>query len=173
MSGLIKFVKEMPVFVDVFFLIISVFFVHLFFVLYVHPISIAELEVALQSGSVPERTFWLILKDFEQEICLILSLWCILMLGNRYKLKNEDNQMIALDFLLLDKKETDLQIVQEKLSEAEQLGVQGYLLPGVRVYVESFVVSSSPENAKNDALEFYNLKEEFLDARLNLINYIL
>ena len=80
MKNIVKFINENPVFADILLLILSVSLVHLFYVLYVAPISTMELSVALNSGSVPDRTAWLILKDFEQELCWILGLWCLCLL---------------------------------------------------------------------------------------------
>jgi len=173
MKKFFRFIKETPVATDVILLIFSVSIIHLFYVLYVDPISTVELDLALSSGKVPSRTVWLVLKDFEQELCLILALWCLLLLGARYKIRNDDNQLISLDFLSLSKKDSDLDTIQKSLEEAESLRLEGHILPGVRVYMDAFRLSGSPEHSKREAIDFYNLTEEALDARLNLVSYIL
>lgn len=173
MKNVFKVLKENPVIFDLLFLLVSIISVHLFYVLFVNPISVAELQVAISAGEVPARTFWLVIKDFEQELCLIFGVWCLLLLANRYQLKNQDNQLIALDFLSLEEAETNLQDIQKNVEEADQLDVHGYLLPGIKVFLNSIRVNPSLEQARQDVAEFYELTEETLDARLNLVNYIL
>ncbi|HAB39912.1 MAG TPA: hypothetical protein DCE52_18260, partial [Rhodobacteraceae bacterium] len=75
-----KLFRDHPIFVDVVFLIFASFAVHAAYVFIVDPISAAEIAKALMLGEVPQRTVWLILKDLEQELCLILALWCTLLL---------------------------------------------------------------------------------------------
>ena len=173
MKNIIRFIRENPVFADILLLILSMSLIHLFYVLYVSPISTKELEAALSLGSVPERTLWLILKDFEQELCLILGLWCLFLIFSRYQMRNEDNQLIAFDFLSLSENGADIDSIERRLEEAETLGMKGYMLAGVRIYVETFRSSTSSELAKREALDYFILTEENLDAKLNLINYIL
>jgi hypothetical protein len=56
-----------------FMLVLSIVIVHSVYVLYVHPGA----EAALASGgSAAARDFLVIIKDLEQEVCIIAMLWC-------------------------------------------------------------------------------------------------
>jgi biopolymer transport protein ExbB/TolQ len=73
-------------------LVFSIIVVHLFYVGYVWPDSAAVIESARAAGQSAPRNFSVILKDWEQEICIIMMLWgaflildkCFAILRNRY-----------------------------------------------------------------------------------------
>ena len=56
-------------------LIISVILVHLAYIGYVRPEAELILEAARQAGQSTPRGLIIIIKDYEQEICIILMLW--------------------------------------------------------------------------------------------------
>ena len=56
-------------------LIISVLFVHLVYIGFILPNADIAIEFAEQQGQAVPRNLFVILKDLEQEICLILMLW--------------------------------------------------------------------------------------------------
>ena len=56
-------------------LVFSIIVVHLFYVGYVWPDSAAVIESARAAGQSAPRNFSVILKDWEQEICIIMMLW--------------------------------------------------------------------------------------------------
>jgi biopolymer transport protein ExbB/TolQ len=56
-------------------LIISVILVHLAYISYVRPEAELILEVARQAGQSAPRDLIIVIKDYEQEICIILMLW--------------------------------------------------------------------------------------------------
>ena len=104
---------------------------HSFYLLYVDPLSAVGLEEAMSKGAVPERTLWLILKDFEQELCLVLGFWCLVLLFDRYRF-NDDSRLINIDFLGLDSEDLSSEKIVRRLTEAEELKLNSYLVPGVR-----------------------------------------
>ena len=56
-------------------LIISVILVHLAYIGYVRPEAELILEAARQAGQSGSRDLVIVIKDYEQEICIILMLW--------------------------------------------------------------------------------------------------
>jgi biopolymer transport protein ExbB/TolQ len=56
-------------------LIISVILVHLAYIGYVRPEAELILEAARQAGQSAPRDLIIVIKDYEQEICIILMLW--------------------------------------------------------------------------------------------------
>ena len=169
----LSLLRNNAVFLDVLFFFLACFLVHSVYVFYVHPISAEEISGAVLMGAVPKRTVWLILKDLEQELCLILAIWCIFMLFNRYRILSEDSRLIQLDFLGFRAGGYTLASVEGKLAEAEGLGIETYLIPGCRTFLDNFMVSGSVEDSKKIAFEHYELSEEVLESRLQLINFIL
>lgn len=77
-------------------LIVSIVIVHLFYVGYVHPSAIAALQ---SEGSDGSRSFFVIIKDLEQEVCIIAMFWCCyLILAKILPLAN-DKALFVHDFL--------------------------------------------------------------------------
>ena len=173
MNKYFKIFREYPALLDLAYFILSLFLIHSFYLLYVDPISLAELEQAGQLGTVPQRTVWLILKDFEQELALILGLWCLFLLLDRYKTFNDDARLINIDFLRLKSESFSIEGVQDRIIEAERLELNSYLLPGIRVFWDNFRISNSVEKAKSASFDFYLLREESLESKLQLVNFVL
>lgn len=73
-------------------LIVSIIVVHLFYIGYIRPEAQLILEAARAAGTSAPRDLVVILKDYEQEICLILMFWgtflivekCVTILKDRY-----------------------------------------------------------------------------------------
>ncbi|MDC6449480.1 MotA/TolQ/ExbB proton channel family protein [Pseudomonadales bacterium] len=173
MNQIRKIFSENPILIDSLFLIFSSFLVHSVYVIYIDPISAAEIGNAITLGETPERTIWLILKDLEQELCLIFAIWCLFLLFNRYSVFNEDSRLISMDFLGLELPEKSLHTIDARLLEAEKLGLHSYLVSGTRVFLENLKDTQSAESARKEAALFLDLLEETLDSKLQLINFIL
>ena len=127
----------------------------------------------MQLGKVPERTLWLILKDFEQEAVLVLGLWCLLLLFERYKTFNDDARLLNVDFLELNDSKFSSEQIESRLAEAEGLALNSYLVPGIRSFWDYYLMFGSIEGARRASFDFYVLREESLESRLQLVNFIL
>jgi biopolymer transport protein ExbB/TolQ len=173
LKGVTKALGDYPIIKDLIYVLIALFVVHSFYLLYVEPLSASGIEDAIIRGVVPERTLWLILKDFEQELCLILGAWCLLLLFDRYQTFNDDSRLINIDFLELQAPATTKEKIVERLNEAESLQLNSYLVPGVRTFWDNYATTGSTESAKRASFEFYELREEGLESKLQLVNFVL
>jgi biopolymer transport protein ExbB/TolQ len=171
MGKYLKIFREYPALLDLAYFILSLFLIHSFYLFYVDPISLAELEQAAQTGTVPQRTIWLILKDFEQELALVLGFWFLLF--DRYKTFNDDARLINIDFLRLKSESFSFEGLEDRMIEAEKLKLNSYILPGVRIFWDNYRVSNSVERAKKASFDFYLLREESLESKLQLVNFVL
>ena len=104
-------------------LVASGLLVHLLYLLHIDPAAGEALRIAAESGAVPERTPAIILKDIEQELCLILGLWCVWLLAFRYRLFQDEGYLLELDFLGLNELgafgEAALDGIETRLAGAE------------------------------------------------------
>ena len=75
MSSLYKFFKDRYFLFSVFSLFISVLVVHLIYIILITPSSDYIIALSSSNGVAPPRTLSIILKDPEQEICIILFVW--------------------------------------------------------------------------------------------------
>ena len=77
--------------------------VHGFYVLYIDPLAGDAMRTATATAAVPERTLAVILKDIEQEICIVLGLWSAWLLAFRNRLFENEGYLLEVDFLELGK----------------------------------------------------------------------
>mgnify|MGYP001255903938 CR=1 FL=1 len=75
MSSLYTFFKDRYFLFSVFTLFISVLFVHLIYIILITPAADYIIALSSSNGVAPPRTLSIILKDPEQEICIILFVW--------------------------------------------------------------------------------------------------
>ena len=60
-----------------------------------------QAEMAKDPEYVPERTLWVIAKDYEQEVCVILSLWAGIVMGFRARSATRARRLLDRDLLHL------------------------------------------------------------------------
>ena len=98
--------KQLPVefIYQLFSLIIAVIIVHAVYVSIVRPNATAVLEQrAIEFNSnpdyVPERSTYVVIRDFEQEACFILMFWAISLMGYKAVLIIRERNLLQLDLL--------------------------------------------------------------------------
>ena len=106
-------------------LVVSAAGVHLFYVSLIRPHAEQALLLAQQQGQSATRTLSVILKDYEQEICIILMLWGIyLILDKCYTIARHrylfNMELIAEDHEM-DANESTMQKMQSALREFEKI----------------------------------------------------
>ena len=77
MSSLYNFFKDRYFLFSVFTLFISVLLVHLTYIIFITPSADYIIALSSSNSIAPPRTLSIILKDPEQEICIILFVWSI------------------------------------------------------------------------------------------------
>lgn len=80
-------------------LVISIIVVHLFYVGYVWPASAESIEAARAAGQSAPRDIAVILKDWEQEICLIMMLWGTFLILDKCFAIMKDRYLFNVDLL--------------------------------------------------------------------------
>ena len=96
------------------YLIISLFIIHSLYILFITPFSNEYLSIASEAGTTVPRNIFVILKDIEQEICLILFFWASFYLVEKIysyrKILDHDNLTPIKSSI--DKFDIDLSIVR-------------------------------------------------------------
>ena len=173
MNKLKKIIQNYPFIPDIIGLAISIFSVHLIYVLFIDPSVVEIEEISRVAGTVPERTMPIILKDLEQELCLILGFWCLCLLATRYQFSDSDQLLIDIDFTGLNATEVSLDIIKAKLKEAGDSVKESTLIPALKTSLDAYVVTESLESARNAGLDYCYLREEIIESRLTTVKYIL
>jgi biopolymer transport protein ExbB/TolQ len=122
---------------QLFALLIAVIVVHAVYVGAIRPSADAQIqrEMALQAAGedyVPERSFTVVIRDFEQEACFILLIWALSIMG--YKARRAMREQELLDRRLLDIPEGTSVLPEDSREYSRSLEAlpdaeQDYLLP--------------------------------------------
>jgi biopolymer transport protein ExbB/TolQ len=95
-------------------LIVSIIVVHLIYIGYVRPEADLLLETARQAGQSAPRALMIVLKDYEQEICLILMLWGSFLILSKCRTILRSNYLFTVDLI---EETVDESLVPEKIIE--------------------------------------------------------
>ena len=175
--------KNIPVeFVyQLFALIIAIIVVHAFYVSVVRPNAQAVLEEqAIQSEQdpayVPERSVWVLLKDWEQEACFILMFWALAIMAYKARDILMERRLLEMEMVPIA---DGMRILPEDTREfARQVEAlpedrQRMLLP--RVLLNALRRFSSTRNIQDVASSTHTLCEseaDRLESELSMIRYI-
>lgn len=155
-------------------LVISIVVVHLFYIGYVWPQADIAIQAAAAAGQTAPRHIAVILKDYEQEICLILLLWgtflilskCISILKNKY--------LFSVDLLsATENDQTDLKSVLEALNNLPEKIRDTPLLKSLMSSIRRFLITSDVQNTSDaieSSIEILALKQ---DAENSMIRYLI
>ena len=162
---------------DVIGLMLCALIVHAFYVLYIDPLAGDAIRAAAASGTVPERTLAVILKDVEQEICIVLGLWSAWLLAFRYRLFENEGYLLEVDFLDLGKvteyNEPVMIGLQGKLADASARVPGSLLLNSTGLALDRIRLNGAFHEANEVAAEACDLHLEMLHSKLSINRYVL
>ena len=149
-----------------------IFFVHGLYVAWIYPQSLEIIAAGEAVGVYPARDPIIIVKDLEQEICIILGLWCLALLFRRYRLNDIDLHLLEADFTGAGEA-AGLPEVERRIREAADITPDSVLVQATKAALDDFRLTGSFDSARNAAFEHCLLQEEVLESRLTAIRYIL
>ena len=166
---------------QVFALIISVIIVHTVYVTTVRPNAteiMAEQQLRIQEDAnyTPDRSIWVLVRDFEQEACFILMFWAFAIMG--YKAMVAINERALLQQELLPVRE-GVRILPEDTREYSRVlqslpdRVKDMLLPRVLLSsLERFGSTRNVQDVSSVANSLCESESERLESELSMIRYI-
>jgi biopolymer transport protein ExbB/TolQ len=166
---------------QLFALLIAVIVVHAVYVGVIRPSADAQLRQQLelqQAGEdlVPERTFAVVIRDFEQEACFILLIWALAIMG--YKGRRTLHEQVLLDQRLLDVPEGTSVLPQDAREYSRSLEAlpeqeQDYLLPRTLLSaLQRFATTGSIQAVSDTIRESCDIESDRLDSELSMVRYI-
>lgn len=175
--------RQLPVeFVfQLFSLFLSVILVHAMYVAWIRPQANAVMEeqrILLEQDAdyVPERSLYVIVRDFEQEACLILALWALAIMGYKARGALRERSLLQRDLLPLAE---GVRILPEDTREhARQLRAlpesqQRLLLPRVLLSaLQRFGATGNVQDVSSATQTLVNAEAERLESELSMIRYI-
>ena len=166
---------------QLFSLFLSVILVHAMYVAWIRPQANAVMEeqrILLEQDAdyVPERSLYVIVRDFEQEACLILALWALAIMGYKARMALRERSLLQRDLLPLAE---GVRILPEDTREhARQLRAlpesqQRLLLPRVLLSaLQRFGATGNVQDVSSATQSLVNAEAERLESELSMIRYI-
>jgi len=167
---------------QLFALIFSIIIVHAIYVTVIRPNSDALLQhqqdrIAAGEDAEMPKSIYIILKDPEQEICIIMGLWVISIIGLKIRLALHERRM--LDRSILDIPE-GTSILPEDIRQyvrsvqAVLTGEQGFLLPrALLTALQRFGSTRNVQDVSNAVKEVCEEESSRQDSELSMVRYIL
>ncbi|MGD2073823.1 MAG: MotA/TolQ/ExbB proton channel family protein [Gammaproteobacteria bacterium] len=166
---------------QVFSLLIAFIVVHALYVTLIRPQAKVFLEQeALQMREDPDyaqqRSFFVVIKDYEQEACFVLMLWAFAILTYKGRAAWRQHRLLSQDLLRLPENlpigPEDTRNLIRRL-QALPAPLQEYLLPrALFSAIERFGATRDIQNVSTAARDLCNSEGERLESELSTIRYI-
>ena len=162
-------------------LILSIIVVHAFYVSLVRPEAVEIIQeqqamIAQDSNYVPERSFFVIIRDFEQESCFILMLWAFAIMALKAQTSLNERKLLKEDLVPLQRGQTiqsdntDMYLRQfENLDESQR----ALLLPRVLSNgLKRFATTKNIQDVSTSTHTMIESEADRLESELSMIRYI-
>ena len=155
-------------------LVVSVVVVHLFYVGYVWPESASAIEAARQAGQSAPRTFAVIIKDWEQEICIIMMLWGAFLILDKCVAIMKDRYLFNVD--LLEGAQSEDRDLRGTLDTLENLPEKVRGTPLVRTLISSlrrFLITGNIQNTSETIEANVEALAQKQEAENSMVRYLI
>ncbi|TXS89280.1 MotA/TolQ/ExbB proton channel family protein [Parahaliea maris] len=166
---------------QIFALLIAIIVVHAVYVGAIRPAADAQIrqEMALQAAGedfVPERSFAVVIRDFEQEACFILLIWALAIMA--YKGRRTVQEQQLLDRALLEVPDGTSVLPEDAREYSRALEAlpdkeQDLLLPRTLLSaLQRFATTGSIQAVSDTIKEQCEIESDRLDSELSMVRYI-
>jgi biopolymer transport protein ExbB/TolQ len=162
-------------------LVVSFLVVHVPYTLVVRPNAQAVLaeqarQMRLDPQYVQERSWWVVMKDYEQEAEFVLCLWALFIMGSKWRRSSRERALLETDLVPVS---PGARILPEDAREyARQVQAlpddeRRLLLPRTALAaLNRFRATRSIQDASSTAREVCSAESDRLDSELAMIRYI-
>ena len=166
---------------QLFALLIAFILVHALYVTWVRPQAESFLEqqaVQLRDNpdAVQQRSFFVVVKDYEQESCLILMLWALAILSYKGLVVYRQQRLLQHDLLQLPDNlpigREDTHELAERLNTLPDADRESLLPRALLTAVERFAATGNVQDVSTAARDICESEGERLESELSIIRYI-
>ena len=132
-------------------LFVSIIFVHTIYLLFIDPAAAMQIELANNLNRAPDRTIAIILKDFEQETCIMLAIWALSIMWIKWSRVKEQTSLLMVDVLGTD---SDLMIPFSNIENVKgniELNSHGLLKNSLLAGFQTFTVTKNIHEAASSS----------------------
>ncbi|MFW2440467.1 MAG: MotA/TolQ/ExbB proton channel family protein [Arenicellales bacterium] len=166
---------------QVFALLISFIIVHTVYVTLVRPSAASHMQqqaaaLAADPGYIAESSFFVVIKDYEQETCFILMVWALLILVYKGQAVWRQDKLLEHDLLQLPEGlpigPEDTRLLAERLHALPSVEQQ-YLLPrALLTGIERFSATLNVQDVSTAVRDICESEGERQESELSIIRYI-
>lgn len=162
-------------------LLLALILIHTLYVGLIRPNAEVDnrvMQEALATGdfSMTEQSAWVVLKDYEQETCLILMLWCTAIMGYKGFAVIRERQLLEMKLItvpagtsILPEDARDYLRPIEALPREQRFA----LLPrALQIGLQRFMATNSIQDVASAIRETCDSEGERLDSELSMVRYI-
>ena len=166
---------------QVFSLLIAFILVHALYVTVIRPQANSFLEqqaanMQADPEYIQQRSFFVVIKDYEQETCFVLMLWAFAILGFKGRTTYSQQKLLDQDLLHLpDDLPIGAEDTRDLASRVRSLPahVQEYLLPrALLTAIERFGATRNVQDVSTAARDICESEGERMESELSIIRYI-
>ncbi|KJS03905.1 MAG: membrane protein [Gammaproteobacteria bacterium BRH_c0] len=166
---------------QLFALMIAVIVVHGTYVTLIRPSANAQLEAELArqaSGEayVPQRSLYILLKDYEQETCFILMLWAMAIMGFKAHRGLDERRQLQSSLVSVAEGTRILPEDARQLTrpiQALPAHQQDYLLPrALTAALQRFSATRNIQDVSSAVTEVCETENDRLESELSMVRYI-
>ncbi|MEP3857386.1 MAG: MotA/TolQ/ExbB proton channel family protein [Porticoccus sp.] len=166
---------------QLFALILALILVHSFYVTLIRPNANAILQEQLAREAageayVAERSFYIVVKDYEQEACFILMLWAFAIMGYKARHTLNERKLLSLPLLGVSEGSRVLPEDARQMSRPVQAlpeAQQGYLVPRTLLAaLQRFGSTRNIQDVSSAVGDVLDTESDRLDSELSMVRYI-
>ena len=166
---------------QVFALIITIIVVHATYVAVIRPNASAfvDAQLAAQRADpdyVAERSFYVLVRDFEQEACVVLMFWAFAILGYKALGTHRQRTLLEQDLVLLGEDMRilpgDAREVARRVESLPDAARDGLLPRVIETALQRFEATQNIQDVSTAAREVCESESERLESELSIIRYI-
>ncbi len=166
---------------QIFALLISAIIVHAAYVAVIRPKANAVLQVQAEEARqdkeyAAESSFWIIIKDYEQEIAIILTLWGLAMMGYKFRSLSRERELFEANLVSLSDGESILPEDARghaRAIEALESGRREGILPHLLLTaLNRFRMTRSIQDVSEEVGRSSQSFGDRLDSELSLLRYV-
>jgi len=155
-------------------LALSVVIVHTFYSAYIIPKAVFSIEEALKVGQSAPRNIFIILKDFEQELCLILMFWGGYLMTTKSMVLLNERYLFNIDLLEKSSEtEGDLKGALKSLNELPIDVKETPLVQTLTGSVRRFLITNDVQNTSDAIQSSVESLAVKLEAGNSMIRYLI
>jgi biopolymer transport protein ExbB/TolQ len=167
---------------QLFALLIAFIIVHAFYVAVIRPNANAFLteqyaRMKIDADYVPQRSYYVVVRDYEQEACFILMFWAFAILAFKGRVTYRQQRQLGWDFIGLPEnaqiKVENASSISERIRQEVPIKMQQYILPTILLCaIERYSTTRNIQDASMVVHDMCAYEAERSESELSIIRYI-